>query len=159
MQTQELVNQMIALSGKKLEMLKQLKQFSEKQNEAFKMQQLDDVEKILNKKDEIINYIKKLDDAFLKISDALKKLLGIDSLTRLQDTGIEGGKELQELIDKITKLVEDIIDIEKQGYERAVNLQNDFNKEIKNLNAGKKITNAYYAKPLDTPSYFIDKKK
>lgn len=159
MQKQSIVNQMIALSGKKLEMLLQLKELSRKQNEAFKQHQIDEVEGILNKKDEIINYIQKLDDAFMRASDGLKQLLGIDSLTQLENTDIEGKKELKELIDNITALVEEIISIEKLGYENAVKLQTEFGKEIKQLNAGKKITNAYNVKPLDNPSYFIDKKK
>jgi len=159
MHTQDLINQMIALSGKKLDMLKQLKELSERQNEAFRQQKLDEVEEILNKKDEIINYVRKLDDAFLKVSDALKRILGIDSLTQLQNVDINGSRELKELIDKITSLVEDIISIEKQGYDNAEKLQTEFTREIKNINAGKKITNAYSAKPLSNPSYFIDKKK
>lgn len=159
MQTQNLMDQMIALSGKKLEMLSQLKKLSEKQNEAFTQRQLDEVEQILNKKDEIISYIEKLDDAFLKLSDALKNVLGINSLTQLENTDIEGKNELRELIGKITVLVDDIINIEKLGYENALNFQTELGKEIKQLNAGKKITNAYYTKPLDNHSYFIDKKK
>lgn len=159
MQTQNILNQMISLAGKKLEMLRQLKKLSEKQGEAIKLHKLDDVEEILNKKDEIISYIGKLDDAFLKASDALKKLLGIDSLTQLENTRIEGCKELKELIDNITALVEDIINIEKLCYDNAQELQNEIGREIKNLNTGKKITNAYNTKPLNNPSYFFDKKK
>ncbi|ANX02388.1 flagellar biosynthesis protein FlgN [Thermoclostridium stercorarium subsp. leptospartum DSM 9219] len=159
MQEQTILEQMIKLSAKKLELLKQLKALSEKQDGAFREQRLDEVERVLNKKDEIIDYIGKLDDAFLKASDALKKLLGIESLTQLEDTGIEGCSELKSLIEQITALVEEIIKIEKQGYENAVALQNQFGQEIKNINNAKKIASAYTPKPLNVPSYFIDKKK
>lgn len=159
MQNQNIIIQMIALSDKKLDMLFKLKKLSEKQKEAFMLQQLDGVEEILNKKDEIINYIGKLDDAFLKASGALKKLMGIDSLTQLENTAVEGSRELKELISKITAVVEEIINIEKLGYESAVKVHSEFSREIKHLNAGKKITNAYNTKPLNTPSYFFDKKK
>lgn len=159
MQEQKIVNQMIALSDKKLDMLVQLKELSVKQKEAFRQNLLDNVEKILDKKDEVIKYIGKLDNAFIRTSDALKTLLGIDSLNELENTDIEGRKELKELIGKITILVEEIINIEKHGFDNALKLQQEFGKEIKNINAGKKLTNAYNTKPLNNPSYFFDKKK
>lgn len=159
MQEQKIVNQMIALSDKKLDMLVQLKELSVKQKEAFRQNLLDNVEKILDKKDEVIKYIGKLDNAFIRTSDALKTLLGIDSLNELESTDIEGRKELKELIGKITILVEEIINIEKHGFDNALKLQQEFGKEIKNINAGKKLTNAYNTKPLNNPSYFFDKKK
>jgi hypothetical protein len=158
MQKQDLINRMIELSEKKLNKLLELKKLSERQKEAFELQQLDEVEKILNKKDEIISSIGKLDDAFLTASDALKKILGINSLTQLDKTDIDGSGKLKDLIEKITALVEEIISIEKLGYENAVKVQGEFSREIKNINAGKKITNAYNTKPLNTPSYFFDKK-
>lgn len=159
MQEQTILEQMIKLSSKKLDLLKELKELSDKQIKAFNEQRLDEIENILNKKDEIINWIKKLDDAFLKLSDSLKKLLGIESLTQLENTGIEGCRELKGLIGEITALVEGIIDAEKRGYEKAVTLQSEFGGRIKDISAGRKAAKAYYAKPLNMPSYFIDKKK
>jgi len=154
-----LLERMIKLSAEKLKLLKKLKEFSEKQSEAFRQQRLDEVEGILNKKDEIIGIIGKLDDAFLKDSESMKKILGIESLTQLENTGIEGCSKLKDLIGRITALVEEIINIERLGYENAVMLQSEYKSEIKNINTAKKVANAYNKKPLNAPSYFIDKKK
>jgi phosphate uptake regulator len=66
MQEQQVLNQMVALSGKKLEMLTELKKLSEQQRQAFQDNNIAAVEPILNKKDEIIRYVRQLDDAFFK---------------------------------------------------------------------------------------------
>lgn len=159
MQEQEIIKQMMALSGKKLDMLQKLKELSKKQHEAFKQDRLDDVEKILNKKDEVIRYIGKLDDAFIRASDAIKRLLGIKSLSELENTSIDGKKELKDLIGEITDTVESIISLEKLSFDNASNLKRELGDKVKGINAGKRITTAYNTKPLNNPSYFFDKKK
>lgn len=159
MQKQAIINEMMALSNKKYNMLIKLKELSKKQNEAFGEERLDSVENILNDKDALISDISEIDEAFIGHSDSLKKLLGISSLTELENTNVEGRRELKELIECITNTVEEIIEIEKQGQDIAFNMRNSFSKEIKTLNSGKKMTTAYNNKPLNNPSYFFDKKK
>ncbi|HZK28037.1 MAG TPA: flagellar export chaperone FlgN [Thermoclostridium sp.] len=159
MQKQAIINEMMALSNKKYNMLIKLKELSKKQNEAFGEERLDSVENILNDKDALISDISEIDEAFIGHSDSLKKLLGISSLTEIENTNVEGRRELKELIECITNTVEEIIEIEKQGQDIAFNMRNSFSKEIKTLNSGKKMTTAYNNKPLNNPSYFFDKKK
>lgn len=159
MQVQLIMDQMIVLSAKKYEELLILKKLSEKQVKAFAEKDLDIVDGILNKKDEIIQYIRKLDDAFLRAYDTLKEELGIKSLDMISDLRIERGKELQDLIKKITTVVETVIKIEQGSISDASKLHNSLGGKIKEINAGKKMTSAYNVKPLRTPSYFIDKKK
>ena len=138
MQEQQILNQMIALSEKKLEMLTKLKEYSEKQNRAFQEQNLDSVENILNKKDEIIQYVRKLDDAFLMASDNLKELLEITSLEDLSKTSLIGRKELKILIEDITAMVESIIQLEKSSYENASGMKKEIAEKIKGVNTGRR---------------------
>jgi len=159
MQVQQITGQMIVLSQKKYEELLILKELSEKQAKAFAEKNLDIIDDLLNKKDEIIKYIQKLDDAFLRAYNTLKEELGINSLDMISKLQIKKGKDLQDLIKKITTVVESIIEIEKGSYDNASKLHNDLGGKIKEINAGRKITSAYSIKPLRTPSYFIDKKK
>lgn len=159
MQQQLIVNQLIALSQKKLEMLKNIQALSEKQNKAFQDKALDDVEKILNKKDDVIAYIQKLDDAFLAASENIKEQQGIESLTALSETGLEGRDVLKSLIEEITGVVETIIRLEQEGYSSAAVFKNEVGEKIKDVNTGKKVTTAYSIKPTTSPSYFFDKKK
>lgn len=159
MQQQLIINQLIALSRKKLEMLTNIQALSEKQNKAFQDKALDDVEKILNKKDDFIAYIQKLDDAFLAASENIKEQLGIESLTALSETGLEGRDVLKSLIEEITGVVETIIRLEQEGYSSAAAFKNDVGEKIKDVNTGKKVTTAYNIKPAASPSYFFDKKK
>ncbi len=159
MQDQQILNQMVALSEKKLEMLIRLKGLSEKQNKAFYTHKLDSIEQILSKKDEIIQYIHQLDDAFLMASDNLKEMLDIKSLEDLSNSSLNGRNELKELIRNITDTVESIILVEKDSYNSAKGIQKDLANKIKDVNAGRKITTAYNFKPSNNPSYFFDKKK
>ena len=159
MQVQQILDKMIALSRRKFEELTALKNLSEKQIKAFHEQQLDNVEILLDKKDEIINYIRKLDDVFLRVYDTLKEKLGIDSVDMISGVYADKGKELKDLISKITEVVEHVIQLEQNNYGIAVNLQKHLGDKIKEINAGKKATTAYNIKPVNSPSYFIDKKK
>lgn len=159
MQEQQLLNQMIALSRKKLEMLQDLQRLSEKQNKAFQEKALDDIENLLNRKDEIIEYIQKLDNAFLSVSENIKEQLGIQSLEELSETGLDGRVELKELIREITSTVEEVIQLEKDSYSSASDMKEELGDKIKGVNTGKKITTAYTIKPTSSPSYFFDKKK
>lgn len=159
MQEQQILIQMIALSRKKLEMLTDLKVLSEKQNKAFRDKAMDDIEKILNKKDESIAYIQKLDDAFLSTSEAIKKQLGIENLSALSQTNLKGKKELKSLIEEINEMVEAIIRLDQESYDSASMLKNEVGEKIKGVNAGKKVATAYTVKPSNSPSYFFDKKK
>ncbi|NLO39466.1 MAG: flagellar biosynthesis protein FlgN [Ruminiclostridium sp.] len=159
MQEQQLMNQMIALSQKKLELLKDLKRLSEKQNQAFKDKELDEIENLLNKKDEIIEYVQKLDDAFLNVSENLKQQLGIQDLEALSETTLDGKLALKELISEITGVVELIIQLEQDSYGKATDMKDELGDKIKGVNSGKKITSAYSIKPTSSPSYFFDKKK
>ena len=86
----------------------------------------------------IISNISSIDEEFLKHSGMIKQLLGINSLTELENTNVEGRQELKALIEEISNLVEAIIDIEKQGQSLAVEMKKSFSKEIKTLNSGKK---------------------
>lgn len=159
MQEQQLLDQMIALSGKKLELLGDLKTLSEEQKKAFQEKDLDGIERILNRKDEIIEYVQKLDQAFLTTSENLKRQLGIESLEALSGTSLNGRHELKQLIEDITDIIEAVISFEKDSFNSASELKEELGGKIKGVNTGKKLTSAYSPKPTSTPSYFFDKKK
>ena len=159
MQEQQVLNQMVALSGKKLEMLTELKKLSEKQRQAFQDNNIAAVEPILNKKDEIIRYVRQLDDAFLKASGTLKEMLGIGKLDDLSKFELAGRNEIKRLIADITNVIESIIKIEQDSHKSASGIKNEISNRIKSVNAGKKATKAYNIKPFENPSYFFDRKK
>ncbi len=159
MQEQQLLNQMIALSQKKLELIEKLRTLSEKQNQAFHDKALDGIENILSQKDEVIGYIHKLDDAFLSVSENLKEMLGINSLEALSGTSLDGRQQLKEVINEITRVIETIISLEQHSYQNASEMKSELGDKIKGVNAGKKVATAYTVKPASSPSYFFDKKK
>jgi phosphate uptake regulator len=134
MQEQQVLNQMVALSGKKLEMLTELKKLSEQQRQAFQDNNIAAVEPILNKKDEIIRYVRQLDDAFFKASGEIKEILGIEKLDDLSKFELAGRNELKRLIADITNVIESIIKIEQDSHKSASGIKN----EISSRPCGKK---------------------
>ena len=159
MREQLALDQMVALSGKKLEMLSELKKLSVKQRQAFEDNNISAVEPILNKKDEIISYIRRLDDAFLKASGEIKEILGIDKLDDLSNFELAGRDELKRLIADITEMIESIIEIERDSHKHISGIKDEISNRIKSVNAGKKAAIAYNIKPYESPSYFFDRKK
>jgi len=159
MREQLALDQMVALSKKKLEMLSELKKLSEKQRKAFQDNNISAVEPILNKKDKIISYIRQLDDAFLKASGEIKEILGIEKLDDLSKFELAGKDELKRLIADITEMIETIIEIEQDSHKQVSEIKDEISNRIKSVNTGKKAAIAYNIKPYESPSYFFDRKK
>ena len=167
MQEQQVLNQMVALSGKKLEMLTELKKLSEKQRQAFQDNNIAAVEPILNKKDEIIRYVRQLDDAFLKASGTLKEMLGIEKLDDLSKFELAGRNEIKRLIADITDTVESIIKIEQDSHKNVSEMKNEISNRIKSVNDGLKsyqsvkinCRNPSYFRPKVRKSFHVSKQK
>ncbi len=125
---------------------------------------LDSLNELINKKQQKIDNIDKLNEEFEIYYSRFKAVLGISNLEQLDTAGLgeaalTGAKRLKALTAEITDVITQISEIEKVNSKKSNDLREQLGKEIKRINQGKKVNNAYNPEPFNTPSYFLDKKK
>jgi predicted transcriptional regulator len=154
------IERLIDISSKKDSCLNEILHLTIAQSEAIKEDGLEDLQKLIDDKQRKIEEINKADEDFNVYFTRLKQKLGIGRLDEINNPEIKGVKELQEIIARIMKLVGKISEIENQNINRANNLLNDFGSNIRRINEGKRVNNAYNnVSSINAPSYYIDKKK
>jgi len=150
---------MTELSQKKYALLKEMLMFTKGQTSAIADGNINNLQRLIENKQERIEQIDKLDDEFKTCFQRLKLVLKIDKLDELRETEIGGVKELQNVVGLITELIKEISEIEKKNSDELKKLMAATAVEIKKLNQGKTINNAYKRNQTMAPSYFIDKKR
>lgn len=158
MQPEEYIKRMTELSQKKYMLLKEMLIFTRGQTSAIANENINDLERLIQNKQERIDQIDKLDNDFNDCFLRLKQVLKVDKLDEVKEMNIDGVKELQNVIGQIMEIAKKISEIEKQNSDELKKLMAATAVEIKKLNQGKTINNAYKFNQSMAPSYFIDKK-
>ncbi|MCX7748490.1 MAG: flagellar protein FlgN [Clostridia bacterium] len=156
---QKYIDRLREISGKKRLLLKDMVEITKKQSTAVHEDGIEELEKLVNQKQEIINSINETDDQFNVYFQRLKSELKVKSLDEIKKPGLNGVKELQEIIDSIMKMINEISTMEKQNSTKVKSLLDEFSEKIKKVSEGKKINSAYKPVVKQTASYFIDQKK
>lgn len=160
MTPQEYIQRLTETSTKKYKLLQDMLSITKAQAETIKDEGVEELERLIAVKQMKIDEIDKLDEQFNVYFLRLKKELNVKSLDEMKATGISGIKELQDITGEVMTLIKEISDIEKQNSANARNLLDKFSSEIKKINQSKAVNKAYSAPPpIQSPSYFIDKKK
>jgi hypothetical protein len=147
-------------SGKKLLLLQDLYKLTVRQSDMINQDKLENLDEIIGDKQKCIDQIDKLDEEFNVYFLRLKQQLNIKNLDELHNPDIKGVKELKLTIGTIIELIKEISTLEQQNNLKAKSLLDELGKEIKKINQGKKVTNAYNpGSNLRPPSYYIDKKE
>lgn len=153
------VSRLAECSDKKLKLLQDMLELTKAQAEVIDEDGLDMLQKLVSEKQIRIEEINRIDEEFEVYFQRLKQVLKVKNLDELKSSEIKGVKELQEAIGQVVKLISEISTLEKQNSEKANGLLSDIGNEIKKLSQGRRINSAYTSGPMQSPSYFIDKKK
>jgi len=158
MQPEEYIKRMTELSQKKYALLQEMLIFTRGQTSAIANENINDLGRLIQNKQERIDQIDKLDNDFNDCFLRLKQVLKVDKLDEVKEMNIDGVKELQNVIAQIMEIAKKISEIEKQNSDELKKLMAATAVEIKKLNQGKAVNNAYKRNQSMAPSYFIDKK-
>lgn len=153
------IDRLIDILKKKQVLLGDILSLSQAQSSTINEDSIEKLQKLIDKKQTVIDDINALDDEFKVYFNRLKTSQKISSLDELDASGVNGAKELKALTGDIMKLITSIAEIEKSNSEKSQALLNQLGGEIKKINQGKRINNAYTPVQPKPPSYFIDKKK
>lgn len=117
MNAQTYLGRLIEVSKKKYALLEQMLQSYLQQEEDLK--RVHDAEndtsagrqeELVDKRQELITAVDKLDEEFHVYTERLKHTLGIQSLDELSRFPVEGRVELKELVGRISGLLEELVD-------------------------------------------------
>jgi len=144
---------------KKKALLRDMLSLTEAQTSAITADSLDALQGLVEKKQQKIDAINRLDEDFGVYFERLKTLLKIRKFEDIDLSAFPAARKLKEITSEILELIGCISKIEKQNNEKSKKLLDTIGSKIKQLNQGKKINNAYNPAPQSTSSFFLDKKK
>ncbi|SHI62565.1 FlgN protein [Geosporobacter subterraneus DSM 17957] len=155
------IDQLIQISGQKLNALEDLLNITVMQGNSIKTGDLEELSTLIEKKQDLINLINGLDVQFLEHYTHFKKMLHIQSLEEINAREHPTVAVLQQNVGKILVLLKRIEEIDRQN---NVHLSKDFEqvkeemKKIKAEQQSNKIAASYTRKYADVQGVFIDSK-
>lgn len=152
------------LLNKKLSLLKDIWAITQKQTDTIQEDRLDELGALIDEKQKKIDLIEKIDEEFGVYFERMKSAFGISRLDQLDVSKLEnsaqgGARSLKSLTSEVMGVIKEISEVEKTNSNKSKELLNEFGNQIRNINSGKKVNNAYRPASYEVPSYFLDKKK
>jgi hypothetical protein len=153
-------DRMIELLGRKKELLGDMLELTKAQTDVIAAGTLDKLEQLVHEKQLKIDEIDKLDADFGVYFESLKSAFNINRLSELDVHADPRAKQLKHITSEVIELIGEISSIEKVNSEKSKKLLEELGSQIKKVNQGKKINNAYSKQPADvSSSFFLDQKK
>ncbi|MGE5613321.1 MAG: flagellar protein FlgN [Bacillota bacterium] len=150
---------MIEILERKKMLLGEMMTLTEAQASAINADTLDRLQELVEEKQRRIDEIDKLDEEFEIYLDRLKKAYGIKRLDDPDAPAFPQAEKLKEVTGEILSLVSRISEAEKANNVKCRELLEQLGSQIKKINQGKKINNAYNTPPPGVSSFFVDKKR
>ncbi len=155
------VARLVEVSTRKYKLLEQMLQTYLEQNEALSSEEgALEQEMFLEKRQQLMDAVDKLDEQFHVYAERLKTTLGITSLEELAGFQIPGREELKTLVGRITTLLEELSDRHHKTSLRMQDMQQATSLQIKQLQKSRQVNQAYQpGNPAAPTSVYFDKKK
>lgn len=155
--TKELIDELVNISEKKLEYLYNMLELTKFQREYIDEGNMIKTDEILEKKDELIKKIDKLDIEFLIKFSELKKKHNVDDINELDINVYPNLKILKDIIKNISSTLMSISILDDENNKYLKNSLEKIKSDLKKLKKGKKAYKGYN-KSIEE-SIFIDEKK
>jgi 5'-3' exonuclease len=152
-------NRMIELLDRKKQLLGDMLELTKAQTDVIAEGTLDKLKQLVDEKQSKIDQIDKLDADFGVYFESLKAACKINKLSELDVSAYPGAKRLKQITSEVIGLVGEISGVEKVNSEKSKKLLDELGSQIRKVNQGKKINNAYARKPNTPASLFLDQKK
>jgi len=153
------IERLLEITDSKYACLQEMLKLTTEQANVLDGSQMEKLEEIIDSKQKIIEKVDKLDDEFQVYFHRLKTESGIKSLEELNVGEVKGLKELKASVSNVMGILKEMSELDKSNNSKAKKALEDIGNEIKNINVARKVNSAYGSTPVQTESYFIDKKK
>ena len=129
------------------------------QQQDIENNQADNIEELVQKKQQVIDNIDKLDTDFLEGYKRLKDELQLDSLDKVDINKHPELKDIKDNVQKITHMARKIMELENSNRLKLDAIFQSVKNELRQINTGKRSLKAYEAQPVHNDGIYIDKKK
>lgn len=154
-----LINNIVKIAEAKKSKYRLLLINTNKQNEAIKNNNLDNIIKLIQDKQLLIEQVNKLDDEFIKLFNRIKQESDINDLAELNISKYPNLKRLKLIIEDIVKIGNKINIVENENNKILKQNITNFKRSFSALKKNSKKILAYYGHSNYNKARYIDKKK
>ncbi|HYE10830.1 MAG TPA: flagellar export chaperone FlgN [Patescibacteria group bacterium] len=155
----QLINDLNQIIEQKLELFKEIYNITLAQQKDIEDHEADNIEALVQKKQQVIDKIDKLDGDFLASYNKLKEAHNLDSLDLIDTEKHPEMKNIKTHIKSIMGMAHKIMELENSNKDKLDKIFQNVKSELRQINVGKRSLNAYEPKPVYNDGVFIDKKK
>lgn len=155
----QLINDLNQIIEKKLELFHEMYKITVSQQKDIEENEADNIEVLVQQKQQVIDKIDKLDESFVEGFNKLKKEFQLDSVDLIDTNKYPEMINIKNHIKSIMGIAHKIMELENSNRIKLENIFQSVKEELKQLNKGKRSLRAYEPKPIYNDGVFIDKKK
>lgn len=159
MTAEQYIQKLQKLSEKKMEGLRNILKLTQKQSSVITEDSIEELQKIIDLKQNEMDKIDELDQAFEVYYSRLKSMMGIQSLEEIRMSELNGSTELKQTITSIYELTKSIQMLENSNNNKVREILNKLGSEIKQIKQGQVINNGYNIGGKLPPQSYFDTKK
>ncbi len=157
---EQYIQKLYELSVKKLEGLRQILKLTNEQRNVITEDNIEELQRIIDLKQQKMDAIDELDQAFEVYYSRLKSLLGVESLEEIKMADLTGAAELKQIITTIYDMTKEIQNIENINNKKVRDILDKLSGEIRQIKQNQMVNNGYnVGAKLPQQSYYFDKKK
>jgi len=153
------ITELVSLIDKKKQLFDNIMDITLEQKKDIDENAANNIEKLVNQKQSVIESIDEIDKSFSEKFNLLKKQLKINTLEEIDFSKYPEMKNLKRKVVEITAMAQDIMIIEESNKKKLVSIISGLKNEIKQINQGKKSIKAYEKPNINNDGIYIDKKK
>lgn len=160
MTPEQYIQKLIEISDKKLNIVNEILNLTKMQSAVINEDGADKLNKLISQKQQQIDLIAELDEAFEVYYSRMKSILGVQSLEEINMSQLNGAVKLKQIVKDISSTAEQIQQLEIDNKNKVQEVLDKLASEIRRVKQHKMVNNGYNtASKFQCPSYFIDKKK
>mgnify|MGYP000937371614 CR=1 FL=1 len=151
------IDKLISLSKEKNQLINEMYGFTKTQEEEIKKEDMENLNEILDEKDNLIKKINKIDIEFLKVFSQIKKDEKIENISDLDPEKYPNLKELKDVVTEISSTLMTISLLDEENNKNMKKRIEETKLELKKVKEGQRAYKGYNVSM--TNSILIDEKK
>ncbi|MGB7605779.1 MAG: flagellar export chaperone FlgN [Lutisporaceae bacterium] len=155
----QLIKELNNITEQKLKFFREILDITVLQKEDIKNNKAENIETLVQKKQQVIDTIDKLDKSFLTGYRQLKDELKIGKPDKIDTDKYPELKTLKHCVEEIIDLAGAIMELENSNREKLNKIFDEVKNELKQINTGKRSLKAYEIPFTQKDGIYIDKKK
>lgn len=159
MTAEQYIQKLQKLSEKKMEGLRNILKLTQEQSSVITEDSIEELQKIIDLKQNEMDKIDELDQAFEVYYSRLKSMMGVQSLEEIRMSELTGATELKQTITTIYELTKSIQMLENSNNNKVREVLHKLGSEIKQIKQGQVINNGYNIGGKLPPQSYFDTKK